>query len=290
MPLQQYVQRNLGAIVWTSLKPWYDALDASDDLRLIRRNVDRECDRTDIDQQKWQDFLLDIAAKHSGPDAAQTIDWALGARRTYFTLAGHSIPSHYVPTAVYRLMRLDHFLTYMLLPMPIMPANYATLAADINNKKISGKNLDGKQFGRTDYPIWCTQSPPPKWRATADRARDRFGLKHIDSGHLVEMTYSSSFLQAQGANLKPPTAIDSWASGAMNWIFSKNKAAGGPDWGYTVDMDGGGACDKGESEAVHATFQVPAGQGSSIGLKAYGPLANSAPSVNYGSLLANLNV
>jgi len=78
VPLSNYVTTQLGATVWASLKPWYDALSASDDLKLIQRNIDRECDRSDINPRNWLDFLLDVSASHAGPDACQTIDSVLG--------------------------------------------------------------------------------------------------------------------------------------------------------------------------------------------------------------------
>jgi len=187
-------------------------------------------------------------------------------------------------------MRLDHFLKHMLLPLPIVPSNYGALAAEISAGRITGGNLASKQFGRADYPIWCTLSQPPLWRTTADRARDRFGLKHIDAGHLLEMEYPVGLLKSEGVSLKPPTVLDSWANGAANWIFAKRRGSGGPDWGYTVDIDGGGACGRGSTEAVHTTFLVPAGQGWKISLRVYGPVASSAPAINFGKLLSNVAI
>jgi hypothetical protein len=287
VPLPSYAVTHLGASVWASLQPWYDALSASSDLKLIQRNIDRECDRSDIAPRVWLDFLLDVAASHSGPDACQTIDTVLGRKRSYFSLSGLPLPMIDDSRKLYRFMRLDHFLKYMLAPLPIVPSSYPTLAHQINSGLITGANLDTKQFGRADYPIWCTLSWFAPWRATADRARDRFGLKHIDTGHLVEMEYPASLLKAKPVSLKPPTVLDSWATGATNWIFAKKRGMAGPDWGYTVDMDGGGACGKGSTEAVHGDFQVPSGQGWSINLSVHGPLGASAPAIDYGKLLIN---
>ena len=228
------------------------------------------------------------ASRHLDSDACDTSrDTVLSRRRSYFALSGNSLPAVDDTRNLYRFMRLDHFLKYMLAPLPILAANYQTLASQISGGAVTGANLDTKWFGLPDYPIWCTLSWYPPWRATADRARDRFGLKHIDTGFLVEMTYPASLLKAKPVTLKPPTVLDSWASGALNWIFAKKRGVGGPDWGYTVDMNGGFGCGRGSTEAVHVDFQVPSNQGWQIGLTVHGPIGNSAPSVDYGRLLVN---
>ena len=289
VPLATFVTAHLGPAIWARLQPWYGALSGSGDLELIRRNIDRECDRSDITLRVWLDFLLDIAAAHTGPDACTTIDFVLGRRRTYFTLAGTRLPAIDDTRKLYRFMRLDHFLKHMLSPLPIQSAaaSWPALAGHTNSGAVNGSHLDNKHFGRPGYPIWCTLSGHAPWRATADRARDRFGLKHIDSGFLTEMRYPAGLLKSKPVAAKPPTVLDSWANGAQNWIFAKKRGAGGADWGYTVDMDGGNACGRGSTEAVHDDFQVPIGQGWQIDLQVHGPIQSSAPSVIYTNLLLN---
>jgi len=287
MPLASYASAHLGLPAWASLQPWYDALAAGNDLRLIQRNIDRECDRNDISPGVWRDFLLDVAATHNGQDACATIDTVLGRRRSYFALSGNPVSTLDDTRRLYRFMRLDHFLKYMLSPLPIPPANWSTLANQINTGIVAGGSLDNKHLGRPDYPIWCTLSDHAPWRATADRARDRFGLKHVDTGYLLEMAYPVSLLKTKPVALKAPTVLDSWAGGASNWIFAKKRGAGGPDWGYTVDMDGGRGCGRGSTEAVHADFEIPSGYGPQIGLRVHGPAVKSAPAIDYGKLLIN---
>jgi len=286
LSLQAFVTSWLGAGAWASVQPWYDALGPGADLQLIRRNIDRECARHDITPQVLIDFLLDVAATHNGPDACDTIDIVLGRRRSYFTLAGHAVSGLETTRNVFRFMRLDHVLKYMLSPLPITPGDYGALANAINTGVIWGTHLDAKPFGRQDYPTWCTLSDNPAWRVGADRARDRFGLKHIDNGHLVEIGYPVGLLQDNSIALKPPTILDSWAGGASNWIFAKRRGLGGPDFGYTVDMDRG-TFGRGSTELVHGYFQVPPGAGSRIGLRVHGPLTQSSPAANFGSLLLN---
>jgi hypothetical protein len=286
MSLQAYVTTRMGAAAWASLQPWYDALRASADLQLIQRNIDRECFRGDITAHVWIDFLLDVSATHTPPDACDTIDRVLGRRRSYFTLAGLPLTGLQPTHNLFRFMRLDHVLKYMLTPLPITVGDYTALANTINTGVVWGAHLDSKPFGRPDYPTWCTLSDYPAWRANADRARDRFGLKHIDSGHLVEICYPVGLLQDASIALKPPTVLDSWAGGASNWIFAKKRGAGGPDVGYTVDMDGG-VCRRGSTELVHGYFRVPAGGGSRIGLRVHGPLVQSSPAIDFGALLVN---
>ena len=77
---------------------------------------------------------------------------------------------------------------------------------------------------------------------SGDVVRDKLGLKHIESGRIVEIAYSADFLRRVGIEFKAPTVLDASADGAGNWVWVKNKSAGGgPDWGYTVDMSAGGA-------------------------------------------------
>jgi hypothetical protein len=288
MPLQNYVTTHLSAGAWAQLQPWYNALSASPNLELIQRNIDRECDRNDINALPWQDFLNDVIAKHAGLDACKTIDNVLGSNRSHYALPGKALPALDDTRRLYRFMRLDQLANFNLKSSPIaLTSNYESLANNINSGKVSGANLDGTQLGQSGYPSWCTLSGNPAWRASADRARDRIGLKHIDDGFLVELDYPAGMLRNVGAPLQAPTVLDSWAKGASNWIFAKRRGSGGPDWGNTVDLDGGGACGKGSTEAVHASFVVPAGQGYMIGLTAHGPIENSAPSVNFRKLLLN---
>jgi hypothetical protein len=300
VPLPSYTNQHLAPATWAVLQPWYDALNDTPNRQLIRRNIDRECDRTDIDHQNWRDFLTAIAKSYSaGKDPCKTVDSVIKSAPGYFKpgvppqflLGGNPLPFLGDSQSVFRLMRLDQFEEHMLPPRLAISASPLTpLADDINSGRITGAHLDGQNFGRDGFPIWCTLSRPPFWRTTADRARDRFGLKHIDDGHLVEMEYPIGMLRNAGVALKPPTVLDSWAGGATNWIFAKRHGAGGPDWGYTVDMAGGGACARGSTEAVHSDFQIQAGQGHHIGLKVYGPLAESSPSINYRKLLSNVGV
>lgn len=287
MSLQNYVVTQLGAAVWASLQPWYNALAVSDDLRLIQRNIDRECQRNDITQQVWKDFLLEVAAKHGGPDACDTIDKIVNGKRSYYTLSGNPVTGIGAEQHVYRFIRLDHALKHMLSPLPIVAGDYNALATAINSGVVWGTHLDLKIVGRSDYPTWCTTSDEPAWRASADRARDRFGLKHIDTGHLVEMRYPVGLLRDLSAVPKAPTVLDSWAGGASNWIFAKRRGLGGPDLGFTVDMDGGGGCGRGSTELVHSHFRVPSGAGSRIRMRVHGPVTRSSPAIDFAKLLSN---
>ena len=287
VPLQSYVIAQMGPAAWVALQPWHGALSVTDDLRLIQRNIDRECDRSDITPLVWRDFLLDIAATHGGADACETIDRVMGKRRSYFTLAGKFVNGLQPEQRLHRFMRLDHVLKYMLSPLPIVVGNLNALATAVTSGAITGSHLEGKTFGRPDHPTWSTLSSLPGWRASADRARDRFGLKHIDAGHLVEMRYPVRVLTDVCVAVKSPTVLDSWSGGASNWIFAKRRGLGGPDAGYTVDMDGGGACARGSTELVHAHFVVPTGAGALIDMQVHGRLSRSSPVIDFGALRLN---
>jgi hypothetical protein len=291
--LERFVLARRGSDVWNRLRPWYEGLSGSDDLRLIQRNIDRECSRNDIEAEPWLDFLLEVSNARGNANACDAIDSTLKnpARVRSYSLQGRELPRLAEGRQLYRFMRLAQILKYTLKEAPIPEEhNLDTLASAIGRGEITGAHLDGTVFGQEDRPCWCTLSSPPAFRETADRVRDRLGLKHIDTGHLLEIAYPRELLDEAGAKLRAPTALDSWAGGASNWIFAKRRGSGGPDWGYSVDMNGGQGCTRGSTEAVHGAFRVPRGQGHRIGLRVHGPLSASSPSINYADLLRNPGV
>lgn len=107
-------------------------------------------------------------------------------------------------------------------------------------------------------------------------------MKNVDGGFLVELTFSPGLLEHP---LLAPTQVDASVPSASNWIFVKNRAEGGPDWGYTVEACEDLTCRRGVPEAVHAPFVVPAGAGSAIGLRVLGPIRTSFPMVTYDAML-----
>ena len=54
-------QRGFSPADQLALSQWYDHFDGVAFWEFIRRNIDRECTRNDIDPQVWDAFLRDVA-------------------------------------------------------------------------------------------------------------------------------------------------------------------------------------------------------------------------------------
>ena len=91
MPLQGFCLTHLDAARWAEIGKWYAALGGGPCLVLMRRNLDRECDRQDIDRQRWVDFLDQVAAvvtRWQGPiDPCAVIDQILAVNPARYLLA-----------------------------------------------------------------------------------------------------------------------------------------------------------------------------------------------------------
>jgi Protein of unknown function (DUF2934) len=315
----EYCERNFEASARKRLAKWYDALGEEPDLRLIRRNLDRECHRRDIREPVWNDFLLEIARllapsdqiegeayhqwlHHGRIDGRDWVDWllaetivlnrsllaplasvdsAIRSNPGRFVLAGREVPS--LPDRLTRYMRFEDFAINNLktFPIPLEGRSHHGVSM-IQRGAIMGKHMEGTSFGKPGSPVWCTDAS----MATEDdvhTVRNRLGMKDVNGGYLVELAFSPGLLERP---LQAPTQVDASVPSASNWIFVKNRADGGPDWGYTVEACEDLTCRRGVPEAVHAPFHVQPGLGATIGLRVLGPLQKSFPMVTYDAMLS----
>jgi hypothetical protein len=125
--------------------------------------------------------------------------------------------------------------------------------------------------------------------ATGDSIRDALGLKHVEGGFLVELGYPIDSLCNRGESLRAPTVLDASASGPKNWIFLKNRAHGGPDWGYTAHVAASGILEQGPPEAVHRHFRIEGADAAQMTLSAIGPITRTPPPVDFERSFDNDN-
>lgn len=265
------------------LRQWHDAFDNDDAWRLIRRNLDRDCARQDIDHARLRDYLRDVAQKFQpnvGDAPLSVMDQVYAARKSYFLLPGQPLPP--VGRGVARVLRADHLLKFQLHAAGIaVTMGLASLVSAVASGAIRGRDLAGSHMGRVDHPVWVC--PADRLPDTADACRDQLGLHHVAHGHLVSIEYPERILESAFA-LRAPTTIDSAAGGADNWIFGKRTAPGGPGWGHAVDLASSGV---GIDEAVHRDFPVDGAKAAVMTLDYVGQIGSSPPAVNYSTLLTS---
>ena len=323
MSLESYCARCLDPRTAALLARWYEACGADSNKLWMRRNVDRECARNDIDHARWQEFLRDLAQmvhdhirflafqlwekrEASGTPGSAEDDWfsaekafdpikvvneLLSGKLTHYSLPGRELPGT-TSGFIFRYMPLRDFLKHNLwLWSPVAPAlREAYLADEINSQRITSKDMVGKSLGQPEYPVWCTNDDAGSLTAgiSADEIRNRLGLDHVRHGWLVEIRYRCALLSRSGHSLHAPTFIDASVRGADNYFWVKNRPPGGPDWGHAVHLSENGGV--GAAEAVHAPFQISASDWRDIRIRVLPPLCAGPPSCNYDSLLANPNL
>jgi hypothetical protein len=275
-----------------NLASWRQAMDTDSRWKLILRNFERECDRQDIEPLTWEHFLRDLETEWNVLAAVtkglispvQAIDNVIARNWQTFMPSGKQVAES-DDTVLSKYMRLDKFWLYNLKNLALSGQS-SKLANEIAAGNLKPADITG-DIGDSKRPGWCTKQSSIGSTADANRIRDLVGLKHIDGDWLLEVSFPFSHLHLQNIALQAPTVIDSVAAGAENWIFSKLQGTAGPDWGLTVDMEGGGACDPGVPEAVHRPFRPTLAPGISINLRVIGEVTTSSPSVDYAALLAN---
>jgi len=276
---------------------WQEFLMEIADLVLPRDQVADEAHRLweargRSDGSDWEDwFQAELKLQRSAfLDPVRVVDTAMAKRRKQFLLPGKEIPAS--TDSLYRYMRLGDFATNNLKQFSIpVEAGYPSANLDdcadmIKSGFVTGKDTEMSVIGRPDYPVWCTDGSLSV-EDDADRVRNTLGLKHIEGGHIVELSYPRAWLAAAGHIVCAPTVPDASATGAANWIFVKNRGMGGPDWGYTAQMCNDGMCRRGAPEAVHPAIFVPLGAGIQIGIRVLGPIKNLCPPVDYEATLKN---
>ncbi len=280
MGLEVYCDANGLGLLWRQLRPWYEAFAGDPCWGLIRRNIDRECQRDDVDPVVWQEFLRAIAMKYTSLserdalkfDPVGVINTVVNPdpSRTYFFLHGRHLPAPLTRLCHYRclskLLRNIDELFYS----NVIPLRLERLAISINGHPNPTSLLEGT-LGNPGFAVWCTdESLMPE--NSAEVIRNRLGLKHVQHGWLAEIAYPYSLLSNQGHSLQAPTVLDASAHEADDWIFNKRRESGGPDWGRTVDITTAGGA-RGVPEAVHGAIEIGAGRVS--GFRILAPLGGT---------------
>jgi hypothetical protein len=253
----------------------------------VRRNVDRECARRDIDPDVWAEFFFELVSHRDEPDSYAAIRQTLnGPRKGKFFLAGKAIPWS---GDVFHYERIDRFVVHSL-NLPIAgDQTLERIASLIEDGICTGDALHDKTLGRPDRPNWVTDdelSAEPE----SDRVRDRLGLRSLNRAgyRLVEIRYREAYLAQKKIEIRAPTVLDSWQDGAkQSWIFTKRPEEGnGPESGRTIDIsetDG----KPGAVEAVHGSVIVKKGEGPQIRIRVLHATTRAPDELSLWGLLRN---
>jgi len=265
MSLCQYCQENPGEVpTWPELEGWYES---SAHWEWIRRNVDRECARSDIQPEVWKLFLQRLAKLPDKANPCGKVDAVIQSDPQAFFLPGKALPRG--GTALHRYIPLDHFIQYDL---RVAPSGDSERWAPWIGTLITGEDLEGTSLGQDGYPVWCTDDTLAQERS-ADVIRNRLGLR-TSAGLLVEIAYPESLLADQDLYLHAPTFLDASARGAERGVCCKRQGTGDEDWGWTVEVTRDGRVCRGVREAVHAALPILSGKGRHVGLRVImGPLS-----------------
>jgi hypothetical protein len=284
VPLKYYCD-STGFVDWTRLEKWYASFDADPHLDLIRRNLDRECECSEIDEVRFQIFLTHVANQADDLAPCHCIKAAIKAHWDELLLPGLDVEPR--GAFLYRYMLLEDFFEYNAKHLgPVL--NWERAAEMINSGQIDGTVMEGSALGLSDRPIWCTDESLQN-QSDGDIVRNTLGLKHMEGGYIIEIAYPLEFVRKYARNLQAPTFLDACRVDPRNWIFVKRPpgAVAGATWGRTVVLTDDGAGAPGVPEVVHASFEIRVGEGSQVALRVLGPLKQSAPAMNFSAMLTN---
>jgi hypothetical protein len=331
LPLDSY-STSFTADIRSRLQYWRRCFTQDDVARLIGRNIDRECDRNDVERTGWNEFLHEVAGSvlrdddvrnsaflhwcaRGQPLGSPDEDWSAAEielygdlildpvsmmdeivknRRRHYILRGLSLPDSTCPR-LYRYISLRSFWLHNLRKLPFARVAYSGAPALVGLEKlahcigaglINSSATVGTWLGREDYPVWCTNRSL-LGALPADEIRNALGLKHIEGGFLVEISYPIDMLTSRGESLRAPTVLDASASADENWIFLKNANPGGPDWGYAARLTDNGVFDQGAPEAVHPPLRIEASDAPTVTLAVTGPISRSGPDVDFKATYLN---
>ena len=242
--LEAYCKQHLEASVWTRLMPWYQSLQGSPARELLRINLDRECERDDLEPDIWQEFLRRLA--ELDPTAATPLlplYQVTNEDPVLFVLRGKKIAD---AGSLYRYMRYTDF--ERVFTAVGSPSDHAT-------------ELENGLLGRPGHPVWCTDAT---YATESDPAVIAHDLWPTTESEIVEIAYSHEILLPDNY-LRVATVPDIYWSDP-HYVNIKKPAPGKSDWCRTVRLDDKALNDRAPS-AVHAPLRILAARTKQITLR-----------------------
>jgi hypothetical protein len=263
LPLEAYAARHFPSSLIKQLRLWYESFPPDAMRIMIRRNVDRECDRNDILEDVWVEFLRRVAG-HILPQAnitarAQSMALASGSPlaecleaaelqllselvidplrvidavlsdKTLFVLKGRKLPTGSCSVA-YSYMRLEDFQKRHLISLPTPPIVHSpTGPLNIGLEKLVHWINDGVIDGNYLEGQRVGRPEGPTWctnRSLIDAGCDATEIRNaLGLQHIPGgfLVEVSYSTALLPEYLRAPTMLDGCAGGAGNWIFVKNR-------------------------------------------------------------------
>ena len=246
--LREYCAKHLGGS-WPRLADWYDSLGGTPGTELLRINLDRECQREDLDPAVWQELLRRLAAAQpSAADPYTALRQVVEEDPGLFMLRGRRIDG---PLTLRRYLRARDFEALLVAPSP------TTAWGDVN----LGLGLENKLLGRPGRPVWCSDAT---YAAENDPHVISTDLWVNPEEHIVEIAYTSDALMPDNF-VRVATVPDIyWYEPTFANV--KKPAEGASGWGHTVRLDDPSLRDRAPS-AVHAPLRLLAARTKNISLR-----------------------
>ena len=250
--LADFCKQHLEAAVWKSLEPWYQSLQGSNSLELLRMNLDRECEREDLDPYIWQEFLRRLADLN--PTAANPLAPLYLVTEQdpgSFALRGKKIDKAGPLRRYLRYVDFERVLSAGDPTAAGLPTDGATA-------------LENSLLGRPGHPVWCSDAT---YAGVFDAAVIAFDLWPKAESRIVEIGYSEDILMPDNY-LRVATVPDIYWSDP-HYVNVKKPALGESDWCHTVRLDDKDLRNRAPS-AVHAPLRILAARTKRITLRMIG--------------------
>lgn len=300
-----------------ALQSWFTELAVRFPGRLIARNIDRECERADIDRGIFDSFLRRVAWEWSRTPGNDPTRVMIDAHQSCTDLVPGLVIDVNDATMLVRCMRVDHLRKYHLSGLPLigLPSDDPERAGEqqwddwiierLQAGAIEGRHLEMTTLGRPCAPVWVASraelqstpadaAPPaapsdiggapldnPARGNRAEQLATSLGLHHLSDCHLVELHYPVGVLRGAGLELKAPTVLDAVAAGDVSTVFVKRSGPGGPSWGHAANVS---SWSHGASEAVHQPLPLTHLTSASLLLSYAGRLPPREPAIDFERL------
>ena len=298
-PAQVFDIREIAA-----LRSWHADFGPDVAWQLIRRNIDRECERDDINHDLYASYLRAVARAFPLAPAprnpVELMNDVCSRALAHYFMPGLPLNAS-ATTLLMHCFRTDRFLKYNAAHLGLSPEmlNTQGFITLLRMKIITGDYLVDAAIGGPQKPVWVahfddlsdvlpTVDPESleEWtEETPNRVRDFLGLQHVQSGTLTACVYDVQTLKLAGLQLKAPTVLDAALSGEENWVFVKHPGSGPVDWGRTVDLQ---HCTPGAREAVHARLPITTVTGPRIEIRYLGPLTKPPSPCSFQDIMENM--